>query len=375
MQLTQDQDTSPVHLETQHGAGEYYIRPERVGTDVLIAALIVCVSLLFCFLCRYTDMDGDEGIVLQGAQRVLAGQVPYRDFFTFYTPGPYYLTALLFRVFGSSLAIARIELVLCAVVFSVLTFFIARRVCSRGSALLVVYCSTLTCLPARFMVTHWDSTLFGYLALYAGIWWIETDRSVWALATGSLAAITCLFEQSAGFGVVLGLVAGLTILAARGQLRSLRRNIGPAVLGFSIPFLATFAYFAWEHSLFLMVADWFWPTLHYSSANSTPYGYTAALVKLAGLRESPWPTRVVSMFVMGPFFTIPILPIVATAVFAYFAVTRAQNGCSIQWKYYVFTSAFIFGAIVSVLLVVVLQIDAGLILKQVSTDPGTRAGC
>jgi hypothetical protein len=43
-------------------------------------------------------MDPDEGIILQGAERILRGQVPYRDFFSFFTPGSYYLLALLFKI-------------------------------------------------------------------------------------------------------------------------------------------------------------------------------------------------------------------------------------------------------------------------------------
>jgi len=42
----------------------------------------------------------DEGLVLVGADRVLRGDLPYRDFWTLYGPGSYYLLAGLFRMFG-----------------------------------------------------------------------------------------------------------------------------------------------------------------------------------------------------------------------------------------------------------------------------------
>ena len=42
----------------------------------------------------------DEGLVLVGADRVLRGDLPYRDFWTLYGPGSYYLLAGLFRLFG-----------------------------------------------------------------------------------------------------------------------------------------------------------------------------------------------------------------------------------------------------------------------------------
>src|SRR5262245_44199697 len=114
-------------------------RPERSPSDLLIAAFIGFSCLSFLALCRYTNLDADEGIVLQGAQRIVEGQVPYRDFFSFYMPGHYYLAALLFRVFGSSLFVARLQLVLCAVVFSALTHLVVRRTCDRWAALLATY--------------------------------------------------------------------------------------------------------------------------------------------------------------------------------------------------------------------------------------------
>ncbi len=44
----------------------------------------------------------DEGLVLVGAERVFNGEVPYRDFWTMYGPGQFYLTSLLYSLFGIS---------------------------------------------------------------------------------------------------------------------------------------------------------------------------------------------------------------------------------------------------------------------------------
>jgi len=77
--------------------------PERSRTEPHIALLIFLLSFLYlCIFRRATWIDLDEGIILQGAQRILDGQVLYQDFFSFFTPGSYYLLALVFRVFGDS---------------------------------------------------------------------------------------------------------------------------------------------------------------------------------------------------------------------------------------------------------------------------------
>src|SRR5258708_35149545 len=85
--------------------------PQKLSHIELERATVVllflgCLAYLWAFR-RFMSMEPDEGIVLQGASRILDGQVPYRDFFSFYTPGSLYLVAVLFRVFGNSLAVAR----------------------------------------------------------------------------------------------------------------------------------------------------------------------------------------------------------------------------------------------------------------------------
>src|SRR5919109_2828428 len=77
--------------------------PDHFPRDRQIALFIFLSSLGYLLLFRrYTSIEPDEGIVLQGAQRLLRGQVLYRDFFSYFTPGSYYWLAFLFKIFGSS---------------------------------------------------------------------------------------------------------------------------------------------------------------------------------------------------------------------------------------------------------------------------------
>jgi len=86
--------------------------PEDAPADRAIVILIFVLSLGYLWVFRrYTTMEPDEGIILQGAQRILRGEVLYRDFFSFFTPGSYYLLAFLFKLFGSSILVARTALV------------------------------------------------------------------------------------------------------------------------------------------------------------------------------------------------------------------------------------------------------------------------
>src|SRR5262245_19824942 len=149
--------------------------PEKFLRDWLIAALVFGLSALhFSYFHNYTLVNGDERIILQGAQRIVQGQVLYRDFFSFFTPGSYYWVAAFFKVFGSSILVARKVLLVEGALLSVLTYLLSRRVCSRGSAFLASILVTLTALPTRFIVLHnWDSTLWACLALYCAVLFLQ----------------------------------------------------------------------------------------------------------------------------------------------------------------------------------------------------------
>src|SRR5438067_13222683 len=77
--------------------------------DRFIAVLVFVMSLAYLRIFRhYTSLEPVEGIVLQGAQRILRGEVPSRDFFSFYTPGSVYLVAFLFEFSADLLVVARL---------------------------------------------------------------------------------------------------------------------------------------------------------------------------------------------------------------------------------------------------------------------------
>ena len=114
------------------------MRPELDRGDRAIAVAIFAATLAYLWLFRrYTSMEPDEGIVLEGAQRILRGEVLYRDFFSYFTPGSYYFLALLFKVFGDSFLVARTALVFFGGIYSTVVYLLARRVGSRASAIFV----------------------------------------------------------------------------------------------------------------------------------------------------------------------------------------------------------------------------------------------
>lgn len=332
--------------------------PEDAPADRAIVILIFVLSLGYLWVFRrYTTMEPDEGIILQGAQRILRGEVLYRDFFSFFTPGSYYLLAFLFKLFGSSILVARTALVFFGAAYSVTTYLLARRVCSRTSAALVASLVTVTTLPFRFLVLHnWDSTLWACFALYCTLRLLESPHFKWAFAAGSFASLTFIFEQSKGFGLCLGIgIALLAITLMDQQKPPLKRaELGGLAVGLAWPVLLTLLYFSARHALSPMLADWVWPLQNYSMANHVPYGYqnwTDGVRHVLFGTGSPG-LRLIKLVVISPCFLVPVLPLIAVGLSIYWMVQmRSQRVSKAKCSYYVLINGALSGLLLSVVAV------------------------
>jgi hypothetical protein len=332
--------------------------PENTRSECLITISIFVVSFLYLSLFRRaTWIDLDEGIILQGAQRILEGQVLYRDFFSFFTPGSYYLLALVFRVFGDSYVVAHTLLAVVGAAFSPITYLLSRRVCGRQASLLVTALMMITALPLRFVVLHnWDSTLWACLTLYCAVRLLETCSLRWAFAAASFASLTVLFEQSKGAGLLLGLLLGFLIIARYGQEPTVfnLHHLTAIALGLAWPLLITFAYFGSQHAVGEMLKSWFWPLQHYSRANRVPYGYgnLPEETQYQLFHTGSWAMRVVVRLVFAPRFWIPYLPLFGVALFLRLALQKRRGiPVTAYWKYYVLVSAVISGLLPTVIAV------------------------
>ena len=327
--------------------------PEKSGAEWGIVALLFVLATGYRLLFRrFVPMSYDEGITLQGAQRILDGQVLYRDFFSLVTPGSYYFFALIFRIFGDSMVVARTVVAIYGGFFSVTTYLIARRVCQRWSAFLSAYIVAVLVLPVGWVLHNWDSTLWSCLALYCAVWLLQRPHWSWALAMASCASTTVLFEQSKGAGLLLGLAVGFVILWVSGELHLKRTEIIAASVGFFWPVVITVGYFAARHSLSPMVSDLLWPFQHYSGLNSVPFGLIeGGQVVASGVLEGSWLYAVFVLLTYSPYFLVPALPVFALGILAFSTLQLQSSGGRVRsrpYPYYVLVCACSMGLLLSV---------------------------
>lgn len=156
----------------------------------------------------------DEGIILLGAERVLRGEIPYRDFWTMYGPGQFYLLAGLFSVFGvSDLTLRGLGLVAKGMV-AALCYLLVRRCAGR----LLALAAWLVVLGLVTAVGHDGFPVFPALGLaLASVLLLDAGLRRgpgFLLAAGLCTGLATTFRHDLGFYNAVA-VGGAILLAAR----------------------------------------------------------------------------------------------------------------------------------------------------------------
>ena len=95
---------------------------------LLISILIGIFSIIYYLLYyKYFKIDVDGGLLINGAMRVLSGELPLKDFHQ-YTLGRYYLLAAWFLLFGKSIAVERLLFVVLHTIKNILAFHVSRKI-------------------------------------------------------------------------------------------------------------------------------------------------------------------------------------------------------------------------------------------------------
>ena len=231
-------------------------------------------------------MDNDAWIGLYGAKRILDGQVLYRDFFDFVTPGTDYFWASVFYLFGVKLSVARIAISISNAVAISIVVFISYRVIKNK--LLAAFPPIFFAIYAGYnyyVSHHWLILVPVILVLFSGITNIKeqsTKPHKWFFA-GLATAGAFLFIQSIGltlFGMlVLFIIWYYTVDKLR--IKSIIHPLSYYALGFTIPLAIVVICFALSGSLSAFIYDSFiWPFTNYRVINvSSFFSFIGFLIK------------------------------------------------------------------------------------------------
>jgi tetratricopeptide (TPR) repeat protein len=211
---------------------------------VVASAGIFLVGLVYYLsYYKYLPLTGDEGHLVNGALRVLDGQLPLKDFYQAYTPGRYWLLAFLFRIFGPSLSLERLLWVIVHAVANVLMYLAAKR--SMPPRFAAIPLLTMMIIPGI-----WHKTLCNFLLL-ANVLVIyryveRFDRRSLAMCAVA-AGFTVWFRQDIGGYAALTIVACLLLRSVlclssgEGDLTARVRGVVPRAIEDLLVFSAALA--------------------------------------------------------------------------------------------------------------------------------------
>ena len=170
----------------------------------------------------------DEGIRLYGAQRVLEGQIPYRDFFAYYAPAQFYWPALLLEMFGERVLAVRLGTILFVALGAAALFAMGRRAGLGAISASVPAVALVLPLTSGDRLLLCDPSFTACLAAGALLTGARADERGRRFLGGALLGVATLFRQD--FGAV-GVLAGLGTIASIEYRRAPKPASPAATLG------------------------------------------------------------------------------------------------------------------------------------------------
>jgi 4-amino-4-deoxy-L-arabinose transferase-like glycosyltransferase len=292
-------------------------------------AVVLLGSALYLFLFyRHPWFSPDAGFIATGAERIVRGQVPFRDFFSELGPGTYYLQAGFFRLLGVGLPAVNVVAWLIGPSTSWLIYRLGKLVIEGPLALLPSCFFIAVCYPTNCGLSlHWTGSFFFLLMLLClaesvsqtGWRHQRVDKFLWLVA-GLLSCATLVCMQSKG--VVAFLLGPAYLLVAektcgeRSWAEAVRKGWQRGLwflAGFGGALAAVTLFFVWNHAThdwlydnFIFLVTNYWPFAH--PAGSSWYALTHHLTTLVA---HPSPTLV--LFVLGYYFFMAIGPAMVLA--------------------------------------------------------------
>jgi hypothetical protein len=263
------------------GAGEPISMQETASArnhrSLYLISLLSSAAFLYLrtFLLPATPLNafGDEIHYFLHAVRMLHGELPYRDFFTFVFPGTDLLYAGVFRIFGVHQWVAQgLILVLGLLLTSTVTWIsssvLRRRLVLLPPLLFLVFDFT----SALDATHHWWSTLSVLAA--TGLLLDGRDRRR-IVASGALCGIATLFTQTQGVLSLIAIVLYLVVTRRNERGSSALREVALLVMPFVIVVGGVIGYFAGQVGLRTIVY-WtiYFPLAYFSTIPAhTPRAY------------------------------------------------------------------------------------------------------
>ena len=223
----------------------------------------------------------DEGLILTGAMRVAAGQIPHRDFYANYGPGQFYTLAGLFKLFGESILVERLydtflKALLVTFIYTITSSYSRKSVAAGTSIVTVLWLFGLNDTAGTPLIPVSLLNLVASILILPIFFRPISRRRM--LAAGAVAGGSALFRYDTGIallGIHACAIAIAVCLQVRGipdRLRTFASSFWPYLVGFAAVTLAALFYFLSVSTLHPFIYDIIlYPSKYYHRGRNLPF--------------------------------------------------------------------------------------------------------
>ena len=174
--------------------------PVRLALEIAGSLLLVWAATRYLLLFFHRGANLlDEGSQVAMANRILHGEVIYRDFLTVATPGSFYTVAGLFQLFGPDLMVVRWAVFALSLGILIVTLIIARHLMSwpfaAASALLTIVWGWFLVAPNLY---SWQAMFLALVGLACYLRYSRTYRRWWLVVAGLACGAAIIVKQNTG---------------------------------------------------------------------------------------------------------------------------------------------------------------------------------
>jgi hypothetical protein len=174
----------------------------RYDTAVLLGSAIYLCFNLFSFSGTPFLLGGDEQVFWMNAQRMLHGELIYRDFFEFTPPGTDLVYLGAFGLFGSRIWVPNIVALVLGTALCWLCFHISRLIMKPAHAVLAAALFMVLSFGKWLDATHHWFSLLAVMAALAVL--MKGTSAARILIAGALLGLASFFTQTRGVSAALG---------------------------------------------------------------------------------------------------------------------------------------------------------------------------
>jgi hypothetical protein len=185
-----------------------------IGFAVFIGALLL-FSLYWPYSLSNWFYNLKGGVSTVGAERVLSGDIPYRDFWTMYAPGHFYLLALLFLVFGNHLLV---EVIVASIISASAAYICYRIVVGivnqrfLGIASAAVFTGSMYTTGYFKRLGSYPPAIFLILlALFLMILYYQNQKIKFLVLSGLSVGLSIVIKHDIGIYSVIAILFGLFV--------------------------------------------------------------------------------------------------------------------------------------------------------------------